>query len=376
MSYLATIERLSKSSALHIGDVDEYIKEVLRDSSEAIGCERTNVWRFNNDKTALELILAYNKGENSFSTGLSIGQEEIPRYFRMLKKNDIIYADNAITDKRYSELVNSYIVPNKITSMIDVPVRSEGKMIGVVCFEHVNSEISWSESDINFTQSIAQLISLNMETQKKWAYRKELEKLLEQKEVLLKEINHRVKNNLAIIVSLMNLQNSKSKDDFHSSLFNELKNKLYSISAVQNQLINSKNQNEINFGKYIEGLANNLISSYPQEKQITISFSLEKIILPINIAIPLGLMSNEILTNSLKYAFNNQNNSSCHIEISLIQKEDAIELTLKDNGTGYSISSVSKGLGIELIDDLAEQIDAIVERKTQSGVEVKIKFSI
>lgn len=375
MDYLNTIEKLSKSSGLHQGDVLKYLKEVLQSSSKALGCERTNAWLFNEDQTMLESLLSYNVQLNSFKKESPLKQIDVPNYFQFLKKNEIIIANDAPSEKMNEELIESYIIPNQISSMIDVPIRSGGEMIGVVCFEHVNKRVKWTASEKNFTLFIAQLISLSIETDKKKQYRIELEKTLDQKEVLLKEINHRVKNNLSVILSLLNLQNYKSKDDYHSSLFNDLREKIYSISAVQNQLHRSENHNEINFGSYINDLATNLHNTYSQDNIMELSLDLESVIVPLDIAIPLGLISNEVLTNSFKYAFTSTNENKNQINIILKRGNKGIELWFQDNGKGYNKETIIKGMGIELIEDLVQQIDGTVEINSTFGVEVIIRFN-
>ena len=375
MNYLNTIEKLSKSTGLHQGDVLQYLKEVLQSSSETLGCKRTNAWLFNEGQTILESLLSYNGELNSFKKEPSINQIDVPNYFEFLKKNELIIANDALTEKMNEELVESYIMPNQISSMIDVPIRSGGEMIGVVCFEHVDNKVEWTEYEKNFTLSIAQLISLSIETDKKNKYRTELEKMLVQKEVLLKEINHRVKNNLSVILSLLNLQYYKSKDDYHSSLFSDLKEKIYSISAVQNQLHSSENYKEINFSSYINDLARNLHNSYCQDIAVELSLDLEDVLVPLDVAIPLGLISNEVLTNSFKYAFSCDNETKNQLNIVLKNFGKEIQLRFQDNGIGYNKETIKKGMGIELIEDLVQQIDGAVEFNTALGVEVIIRFN-
>lgn len=376
MKYLNTLEKLSKSTGLHKGDVLQYVKEVLKSSSETLGCRRTNCWLFNDDKTKLESLYSYDSELGGGKKEPSINQIDVPNYFHFLKKNEFIISNNAASEQINEELIDSYIIPNQITSMIDVPIRSEGEMIGVVCFEHVNKKTEWTEADKNFSIAIAQLISLNIETDKKIKYKEKLEIMLDQKEVLLKEINHRVKNNLSVILSLLNLQNKKSQDAYHSVLFNELKEKIYSISSVHNQFYKSENHNEINFKYYIEDLANNLLNTYSQENFIELLLSLEDVLVPVSTAIPLGLVSNEVLTNSFKYAFTNSNESTNQIKIVLERFESFVELRFKDNGVGYNSEIIKKGMGLELIEDLVEQIDGKVEFNSTLGVEVTIRFNI
>ena len=145
ITHLNAIEILSKSSNLHKGEFKDYIKEVLKSSSTALDCNRTNAWLFNENHTVLESILSYNSIDDSFSKEASIKQVDVPNYFNFLKKNEIIISNNASKEEINYELLDTFIIPKQITSMIDVPIRSEGKMIGVVCFEHVNKKVTWTD---------------------------------------------------------------------------------------------------------------------------------------------------------------------------------------------------------------------------------------
>ena len=121
-------------------------------------------------------LLAYDKKNNTFSNDISQVNDDLPKYFKFLKKNELNVSNDAISEPINAELLDSYIIPNKITSMIDVPLRSEGEMIGLICFEHTETPHVWTNDEKKFTQSLAQLLSLALETSKKKEYRIELEK--------------------------------------------------------------------------------------------------------------------------------------------------------------------------------------------------------
>ena len=373
MPFLNSIEDLSKSVFLRHGDFQKFVEEVLIESSVALECARTNVWLFDNKRTSMYNVLAYDAINGNFYNEGSIKRKEIPNYFKFLEKDEIIVADDALNYEMNKELIDSYIIPNKVTSMMDVPIRSEGKMIGVVCFEHVNKPVTWTEADINFSQSISHLLSLCFETNKTNQYKQELENMVAQKEVLLREINHRVKNNLSVILGLLNTQKTKARDSFHLNLFNSLSGKVYAISSVQNQLQNSENHSKIKFCLYLQALTGNLITSYALDQNIKLIENCQKFELPIDQAIPLGLICNEILTNSLKYAFLEKQKNK-EISIELKKTKTSLIIQIKDNGTGFNLGEKKsgEGMGLELIYDLAEQIDAIVNLTTVNGTSYAI----
>ena len=374
-NYLKTIEELAKSANLREGEILNFTQEILCNSSIALNCGRCNAWLFENNQTQLVSLLAYNKALDLFSSENPLFKNKLPNYFKFLKKNELIVSDNAKTISVNRELLDSYIIPNEITSMIDVPLRSEGEMIGVICFEHVRAQHSWSDDEKKFTQSVAQLLSLALETKKKREYRVQLEKIISQKEVLISEINHRVKNNMAIIISLMNLQKQKVKDTYHAELLEDIKGKVYSMSMIQEQLHSNESLDRISLGDYLEALVNKLNISYSQGNSVEINFEIQEIVIDVSKAIPCGLIANEILTNSFKYAFNEQNLFP-KLLISLKKIDNLAELIFHDNGLGFELNASKTGMGIQLINDLSEQIDASISFNVEKGVLIKLLIPI
>ncbi len=375
MKFIDAIEELSKSGSLHEGKIENFTREILEKSSLVLECERCNAWVFNDADDQLESLLSYSSKTREYTIDGSLYKKDLPGYFSFLKKNKLIVSAYARKEPMNAELLNGYLIPNNIMSMIDVPLRSEGKMIGVICFEHVNKIHNWTHEEQKFTQSVAQLLSLALETKEKKTYREELERIILQKEVLIAEINHRVKNNMSVIVSLLKLQERKTRDDFHRQLFNEIQNKVYSISAVQEQLHSNDNIDRIDFSHYIRHLTENIHSSYAEDKVVHIEQNLDSIELDVLRAIPCGLIANEVLTNCYKYAFN-EFNLFPKLTVKLIKNGKTVQLSIKDNGKGFIQSEINHGMGIELIQGLAEQIDGEITIDTADGVETRLKFTL
>ncbi|MFT5823756.1 MAG: two-component sensor histidine kinase [Crocinitomix sp.] len=374
-TYLEAIEELSKSVNLHNGEIDNFTEEILVNASEVLGCARCNAWLFEEEQSRLVSLLSYSNVDHSFKVEEPLTKHLLPNYFKYLRKNSLIVSDNARIEPMNTELLEGYIIPNQIISMIDVPLRSEGKMIGVICFEHVRKKHSWTANEQNFTQSVAQLLSLALETNKKREYRVELEKIIGQKEVLLSEIIHRVKNNMSVIISMLNLQKEKTKDAHHAELFEEIKDKVYSMAIIQEQLHTNNTIDRIDLGDYLHNLVSNLNNSYGLGKAVNINLDLDDNIgLDVSKAIPCGLISNEILTNSFKYAFNGEQETR-ELSISLHEINDSIQLYFTDNGPGFDLDAAKTGMGLELIRDLSEQIDAKIDIQIDNGVGIKLLFS-
>jgi len=375
VKYIDVIEELSHSKNLHQGQVLNFTKEMLKTAATTLGCNRTNAWLFDESKSELNSINSYNSTTDRFNKEASLYRKELPNYFNFLTQNKIIVSEDALSEKMNTELVDSYLIPNQIKSMIDVPLRSEGEMVGVICFESVAEKHLWSSADRKFTQSLAQLLSLAIETNNKNVLREELEKTVKQKEVLLYEINHRVKNNMAVIIGLINLQRHKSKDAFHEVLLEELKEKIFSMAIVQNHLHNNKSLVKVELALYLKELIDNIHRSYGHGRNIDLQLNLNRAVIDISKGIPIGLMANEIITNSFKYAF--ENTSSNHrLSVSLIRRKTQITLKFEDNGPGYNSKQIQEGMGMGLIRDLANQIGGTININVTHGVAIEVEFPI
>lgn len=205
----------------------------------------------------------------------------------------------------------------------------------------------------------------------------EIKKQKEQIEVLLKEIHHRVKNNLQIINSLINLQSGYIDDDKVQEMFKEARNRIITMALIHEKLYESKDLTNINLKQYLDKLLLYLKSSYILNDNVQFKTAIEDIKLNIDTVIPLGILLNEIISNSLKYAFNeNVQQPEIYISIKKIENEH-YELLAGDNGKGFEkniFQSQTNTLGLELIKLLSEQLNGKVELLDKPGTWYKIVF--
>ncbi|MBU4536340.1 MAG: PAS domain S-box protein [Euryarchaeota archaeon] len=203
---------------------------------------------------------------------------------------------------------------------------------------------------------------------------------LKEKEVLLQEIHHRVKNNLQIISSLLNLQTSNIRDPLDLEIFQESQDRIKSMALIHEQLYRSRDLASINFAIYIQQIMSHLFYSYTfKDKNIKLKLELEDINLEIDTAIPCGLIINEVVSNCLKHAFKGKNSG----EIKIVFKEEKglHHLTISDNGIGFPLKKMEKStsLGLKLVQMLVDQIEGELEIDSKmevnnSGTSFYIKF--
>ncbi|MCH2224032.1 MAG: tetratricopeptide repeat protein [Crocinitomicaceae bacterium] len=197
----------------------------------------------------------------------------------------------------------------------------------------------------------------------------------EEKEVLLQEIHHRVKNNMQIISSLIRLQSNQSDDALMKELFDETQNRINSMALVHEQLYQTKDFEKLELNGYIAQLVGYLVDTYKTEVQITqkIDVSLHKA--SIDSLIPIGLIVNEIVSNSLKHAFKGVKSGIVSLFFHESKDQEAFILEVSDDGNGGEAKSVKpSSLGLELIDSLVCQLDGDYELSTENGYSYIIRI--
>ena len=200
---------------------------------------------------------------------------------------------------------------------------------------------------------------------------------LQEKEVLLKEIHHRVKNNLQVISSLLDLQSIQVKEPKMLEMFRDSCNRVRSMALVHENLYQSKNYAKVNFSEYIETLIMNLFQVYRvNNDRINLEQEIDVVALNIDTAIPCGLIINELVSNALKHAFSDKKQGTISI---LFKVDEAKHYTLivRDNGIGlrssFNINSLNT-LGLQLVDILTNQLEGTLEIDCRRGTEFRIKF--
>ena len=207
----------------------------------------------------------------------------------------------------------------------------------------------------------------------------ELRAALQEREVMLREIHHRVKNNIQIISSLLRLQSKSANDEKIKAVLDECQDRIRSIALVHEKLYQSRNFSRIDFSGYIENLTGHLVSAYQgASSRVNLRIEADDVQLDINRAIPLGLIINELVTNALKHAFSEEKMGD--LLIGLRRTEGGgCQLTVKDTGIGLSerFGQENSGtLGFQIVRDLVQQLDGTIAIVRGAGTEFIIQFPL
>jgi PAS domain S-box-containing protein len=200
---------------------------------------------------------------------------------------------------------------------------------------------------------------------------------LQEKEVLLKEVHHRVKNNLQVISSILNLQSSYVKDEGTLNILKESQNRIKSMAFIHESLYQTKDFSSINFTEYVINLSQNLIHSYSNfDHEIKLNLDIQNVFLNLDLAIPCGLIINEIVSNALKYAFT-ENSQGGEISISMKIEGDELVLKIGDNGKGlpkHIDYRNTESLGLQLVVTLTDQLSGSIDLNLDKGTNYTIIF--
>ena len=209
---------------------------------------------------------------------------------------------------------------------------------------------------------------------RKKKYSEILEKQNKEKEFLLKEIHHRVKNNLEIISSLLSLQSEQIDDEKIKLIMMDSQNRVQSMGMIHQNLYVGEKIASIEMKRYFQNLGNYILETFGAAPRVVIVCEMEAIQLDIDRAIPIGLIVNELLTNALKYAFPDNRNGQ--IKIILEEINGHLQLKIADNGVGYKKNSqiMGTGFGTQLVHLLCKQLDGQMKLISDSGTSVFFQF--
>ena len=335
------------------------LKHLTETVSKTLNIDRVSLWFFNEDKSILNCSDLYKLNNNIHEMESNWNAKDYPIYIQTLETHHNITAEDALTNPDTKELKEDYIKPNGIISMLNVPIWLQKEMVGVLSMEQTENSKAWTFEEQDFAASVSYILSLTLEASKRDKAQKQIIKSLEEKDVLLREIHHRVKNNMQIISSLLSLQSSNIENPEMKDIFSQSQNRVKSMSMIHEQLYQTDDFSKIDFKSYVNGLIKSLFQIYSSnQKQIEWEINVEDVKLDIETAIPCGLIINELVSNSLKHAFIDRPYGK--ICFNMLRDNNMINFKVSDNGIGIpnklQLENTST-LGLNLVKTLVNQLE-------------------
>ncbi|MEO6305885.1 MAG: histidine kinase dimerization/phosphoacceptor domain -containing protein, partial [Bacteroidia bacterium] len=254
INLLEELNNISKIHFLSRNDIDVIMSDFAKRILPCLKMERMNVWLFNQEKTALISIGEYDTRSQKFTKNSILSSKDYPIYFKALNSNEIILAEDIYNHPLTKEFSDNYSKPNAIHSLLDIPLRISGELVGVMCYEKTETQKIFSKDEISFCLSVSMVLASTLESRKRRAFQHKLEKALQEQDLLLREINHRVKNNLTILISLMRLTKTRVKSEESKNLMDEYEHRIFSMLKIHDMLDRNNLYSEINLSEYIKEL--------------------------------------------------------------------------------------------------------------------------
>jgi two-component sensor histidine kinase len=300
-----------------------------------------------------------------------------------------------VLNERYAAQVNfstadaadqAFMARRGIKSQLLLPMVFQERVVGLVIVTQNERERVFSDREISLGQLLANQAAIAVENARLYerAHREITERAqaeakikasLKEKEILLQEIHHRVKNNLQVISSLLNLQSQGIQDEKTLEVFQESQNRIRSMALIHEKLYRSSDLARVDFAEYIRNLASFLIRSY-KSRAVRLDLQAADIYLSIDDAVPCGLIVNELISNALKHAFvDGREGEICVMMQQLADRQ--VRLVVRDNGVGLpkDVDYMNTGsLGLQLVTMLVEQLDGTIEIRNNVGAEFEILF--
>jgi PAS domain S-box-containing protein len=382
-------ERIRKS--LNLQDI---LDATVREVRDLLGVDRVIVFRFAPDMTGTVVAESV---VNGWTASLDVQIEDtcfqagVGIEYHQGRKRAIANIYEAGLTECHINLLERFEVKANLVVPIILQVNGENpgsSLWGLLIAHQCSSTRKWEEHQLDLLDQLSvpiaiaiQQSSIFQQAQTEIVQRQkaeiELRSALAEKEVLLKEIHHRVKNNLQIVSSLLQLQSHSLSDPEVIRVLRDSQNRIDSISLIHKNLYTAPNIGQLDVADYIQNLATSLLISYQvSPTHINLETDIDAINLNVDQAIACGLIINELISNALKHAFPNQQAGS--IIIRLRSLDDNIEMTIRDNGVGFPKDfdwRDTNSLGLSLVCDLAtEQLEGTITLETHPETVFKITF--
>ena len=385
-------------------DLHFVLETVTWEMAGMLGVEGCAIYEWDQEANTLAVITEY--GSTSWveegSPAIVYHLADYPAKKQVLAERCALQTTDSSTQVDAAQLAD--MQKADVKSLLMLPMVFQDRVVGLVEMKDRRADRTFTDHEISLAQLLANQTASAVENARLYerAQREITERMraeeqiklsLQEKEVLLKEIHHRVKNNLQVISSLLSLQSKGIEDQSSLELFRESRDRIRSMALIHEKLYRSRDLARVDFSEYIRSLAAYLVRSYRASSgPVALKVNADDVLLGIDTAVPCGLIINELISNSLKHAFppngdkpagvdpmvNGPDIKEGEIRVELCSDQDhQLTLIVGDNGVGFPEGldfRETESLGMQLVNTLVGQLDGTVELYCNGGTQFKITF--
>ena len=387
LSHQLELEQLIADISTHFINVpilrlEEGIDEAIRRIGEFTGVDRSYVFGLSSDGRHMSNTHEWcANGVKSFLARLQgLPVDDFSYSMSWLKKGLVFHVPDVSELPPEARCERREFESERIRSLVSVPIMARQTMIGFLGFDAVRARKLWTGDDTRLLKLAAEIIANALDRK---AVEERLQASLDDKDVLLREIHHRVKNNMQVVNSLLYLQEHAVRDrvgDVALDAFQQSRARIKAMAAIHDRLYRSSSFTSINFDGYLNALIPELLRSYRVTETVAVEISARGVELGIDAAVPCALIINELFTNCLKHAFPHGRPGKIDVTMRRTANK-GVELTVADDGIGFPGDQglqAPQTLGLRLVVDLARQLDGtarVVEARGARGARIVVAFS-
>ncbi len=360
------------SASLELDSVLRNISKQMATALDVDGCTLSH-W----DQQA-DAVVTWVEYRNQFpdwadAIGTSYALDDYPATRRVLESGRPLNLN--ISDPQADQHEIDLMQRMQIFSLLLIPIKVGNQVIGLIELDQSDHARIFTPAEINLCTAMADQAAVAIEHARLY---EEVQGSLTEKETLLQEIHHRVKNNLQIVSSLLSLQAQQCQDPNSSIGFIQAQDRVRTMALVLEKLYKSETLTQIDFAEYVRDLAAELLATYQISSQkITLKIEADPVYMIVDDVIQCGLICNELLSNAIKHAFPGDQPGEICISIKTYP-HDQVALVVSDNGIGIPDTvdfRNSASLGLKLVNSLVDQLDGNIQLTDSSGTEFKVTYS-
>ena len=364
---LATVVKTSQAVSRETG-LDKLMETLMVIVLQHAGAERGLLLLPQGDELRIEAEAVAERDEVRVQLrGVSVAPSELPASLLhyVVRTSEHVLLSDAQAASEFA--ADPYVVQRRVRSALCVPLLKQAKLVGVLYLENNLTPHAFTPARVAMLRLLASQAAMSLQNA-----------ALGEKEALLKEVHHRVKNNLQLITSLLNLQAARVADPAVAELFADSRNRVRSMALVHENLYRAGNLSRIPMDRHIRSLCTHLSGAYGSMAQnVLLSVNVADMHLEMDRAVPCGLIVNELVSNALKHAFPEGRTGSINVDLRPDGKGRTL-LAVSDDGIGLPAEldlARSDSLGLRLVGDLAEQLHGSVTVASAGGTTISITFA-
>ncbi len=355
--------------ALKAGSLDEILAEACRLVGQGLGTDLAKVMELQPDKNRL-LVRAGVGWRPGVVGHLTIEAEEKSSEMHAILTGQPVVCEDIDANTRW--IIPGFLRDHGVKSMVNVAILGSGDRppFGVLQVDSRQPR-RFTEADMHFLRGYANLLASSVD---RLRLLPELEAAIDKGDRLLRELQHRVKNNLQVITTFIQLQMRKSPDPEVRSELEALGHRIEALRLVHEKLYAAGLIDRVDLGTYLGELVASLMRFQSERTAaVRLQSEFQSVIASVDVALPLGLIVNEFVTNSMKYAFDG---GPGVIGLKLVVEGGSARLELSDTGKGLPQERSGQGTGLRLIDGLAGQIEAAIHWESKDGTRLVLRFAL